>query len=112
MDDNSDTALGLSKLLKLLGHEVQTANDGHQAVDLARILKPEIILLDIGLPGIDGYAVARMLRQEDCCRDAQMIAVSGYGQDEDLRRSKESGFDHHLVKPVDFNALMAVLATA
>jgi PAS domain S-box-containing protein len=112
VDDNSDTALGLSKLLKLLGHEVQTANDGHQAVDLARILKPEIILLDIGLPGIDGYAVARMLRQEDCCRDAQMIAVSGYGQDEDLRRSKESGFDHHLVKPVDYNALVAVLATA
>jgi CheY-like chemotaxis protein len=61
---------------------------------------------------MDGHAVAQRLRQEDCCRDALMIAVTGYGQDEDIRRSKESGFDHHLVKPVDYNALMAVLATA
>jgi CheY-like chemotaxis protein len=88
----------------------RTNSDALRSI-FANPLKPEIILLDIGLPGIDGYEVARMLRQEDCCRDALMIAESGYGQDEDLRRSKESGFDHHLVKPVDYNALMAILAT-
>jgi CheY-like chemotaxis protein len=112
VDDNADTALGLAKLLKLLGHDVQTASDGLQAVERAKILKPEIILLDIGLPGMNGYQVAQLLRQEDCCRDALLIAVSGYGQDEDRRRSMESGFDHHLVKPVDFNTLMAVIAEA
>jgi PAS domain S-box-containing protein len=112
VDDNSDTALGLAKLLKLLGHDVQTASDGPQAVERAQAFNPEIILLDIGLPGMNGYQVAQRLRQEDCCRDALMIAVSGYGQDEDRRRSMESGFDHHLVKPVDYNDLMAVIATA
>jgi CheY-like chemotaxis protein len=59
---------------------------------------------------MDGHDVARLLRQEDCCRDALMIAITGYGQDEDRRRSKESGFDHHLVKPLDYNALISVLA--
>ena len=66
------------------------------------------MLLDIGLPGMDGYEVAKQLRTEACCKDALIIAVSGYGQPEDLRRSKEAGFDHHLVKPVDHYALMTL----
>jgi PAS domain S-box-containing protein len=110
VDDNVDTAQGLGKLLKLLGHEVQTAFDGPTAIELARTYKPEVVLLDIGLPGMDGYEVASKLRQEACCKDAVIIAVSGYGQEEDRRRSREAGFDQHLVKPVDYDALMSVFA--
>ena len=110
VDDNIDNARGLSRLLKLLGHDVQVAHDGQAAVEVARAHRPEIVLLDIGLPGMDGYEVARRLRTEECCQDALIIAVSGYGQPEDLRRSKEAGFDHHLVKPVDYDALMTLFA--
>jgi PAS domain S-box-containing protein len=110
VDDNPDNARGLSRLLKLLGHDVRVAHDGPAAVEVARVHRPEIVLLDIGLPGMDGYEVARRLRTEECCRDALVIAVSGYGQPEDLRRSKEAGFDHHLVKPVDYDALMTLFA--
>jgi PAS domain S-box-containing protein len=109
VDDNKDTADGLVRLLKLLGNEVQMAHDGTSAIDLARIHKPEFVLLDIGLPGMDGYQVAQKLREEPCCKAAIVIAVSGYGQDEDRRRSREAGFDHHLVKPVDFDALISLL---
>ena len=77
-----------------------------------RAHRPEIVLLDIGLPGMDGYEVARRLRTEECCRSSLIIAVSGYGQPEDLRRSKEAGFDHHLVKPVDYEVLMSVMSQA
>jgi PAS domain S-box-containing protein len=110
VDDNVDTARGVSKLLKLLGHDVQTAYVGPSAIKLAHTYKPEVILLDIGLPGMDGYAVVKQLRNEECCRDALIVAVSGYGQDEDRRRSREAGFDQHLVKPVDDDALMSVFA--
>jgi CheY-like chemotaxis protein len=110
VDDSVDTAEGVSKLLKLLGHDVQTAYDGPAAIELARTFKPEIILLDIGLPGMDGYAVVKQLRSEDCCKDALIVAISGYGQEEDVRRSREAGFDQHLVKPVDYDALMSVFA--
>jgi PAS domain S-box-containing protein len=110
VDDNTDTALGLSKLLKLLGHDVQTAFNGPTAIELARTYKPEVILLDIGLPGMDGYAVVRRLRKEDACKNALIVAVSGYGREEDRRRSREAGFDQHLVKPVDYDALLSVLA--
>jgi PAS domain S-box-containing protein len=110
VDDNLDTARGLSRLLKLLGHDVRVAHDGQEAVEAARGHRPEVVLLDIGLPGLDGYEVARRLRVDECCRGSVIIAVSGYGQAEDLRRSKEAGFDHHLVKPVDYDALMSLLA--
>ena len=108
VDDNRDTAAGLSKLLKLLGHDVRVAYDGPTAVELARTHRPEVVLLDIGLPGMDGYEVAKRLRGEEGCRGAMIVAASGYGQEEDRRRSREAGFDHHLVKPVDFDALMAL----
>jgi CheY-like chemotaxis protein len=109
VDDNRDAATSLAKLLKLLGHDVRVAHDGPTAVELARAERTEVVILDIGLPGMDGYEVARRLRQEECCREALIIAASGYGQEEDRRRSREAGFDHHLVKPVDFDALLALL---
>ena len=99
----------MARLLKLLGHDVRVAHDGPEALEAAREHRPEVVLLDIGLPGMDGYEVAARLRQEECCQDAVIIAVSGYGQEEDRRRSREAGFDHHLVKPVDFDALIVLL---
>jgi PAS domain S-box-containing protein len=110
VDDNVDNARGLSRLLTLLGHDVRAAHDGEAAIEAARAHRPEIVVLDIGLPGMDGYEVARRLRTEACCQDALIIAASGYGQPDDLRRSREAGFDHHLVKPIDYDALMVLFA--
>jgi PAS domain S-box-containing protein len=110
VDDNLDNAGGLSRLLRLLGHDVQEVYDGPAAIEAARAHRPEVVLLDIGLPGMDGYEVLKRLRAEECCKDALIIAVTGYGQPEDLGRSKEAGFDHHLVKPVDYDALMSLFA--
>ncbi|MDB5351017.1 MAG: luxQ 8, partial [Planctomycetota bacterium] len=109
VDDNVDTARGMARLLKLLGHEVLAIHDGRAAVEAARAFRPGFVLLDIGLPGLDGYEVARGLRQDERSRDAVIIAVSGYGQEDDRRRSRAAGFDHHLVKPVDFDALISLL---
>lgn len=111
VDDNVDTVRGMARLLKLIGHEVRTAHDGHEALKVAREFEPEIILLDIGLPGMDGYTVAARLRQETRCKDTVIVAMSGYGQEEDKRRSKEAGFDHHLIKPLDHDALLTLLST-
>ena len=110
VDDNADTANGFAKLLRLLGHDVQVAYDGPTALEAARGHRPEFVLLDIGLPGLDGYEVARRLRAEDCGKDAVIIAVTGYGQEQDRQRSRDAGFDHHLVKPVDFDALVSLIA--
>jgi CheY-like chemotaxis protein len=109
VDDNVDTANGMARLLKLLGNDVRVAHDGFSAIEAARVLRPEFILLDIGLPGMDGYQVASKLRDEECSQDSIIIAVSGYGQDEDRRRTAEAGFDHHLVKPVDFDSLISLI---
>jgi PAS domain S-box-containing protein len=109
IDDNVDTARGMTRLLKLLGHDVQAAYDGPTGMEAARSYRPDVILLDIGLPGMDGYEVARRLRREEFGKGVRIIAVSGYGQDEDRRRSKEAGFDHHLVKPIDHSALITLL---
>jgi CheY-like chemotaxis protein len=110
VDDNVATARGMAKLLGLLGHEVRMAYDGHEAIDIAQEFCPQTILLDIGLPGMDGYQVAARLRKEASCRDSKIIAVSGYGQDEDRRRSLAAGFNHHLVKPVNPDVLMTLLS--
>ena len=109
VDDNEDTARGMARLLKLLGNEVEVVGDGPAAIEAARRLRPEFILLDIGLPGMDGYQVAAVLREDDWCRQSLIIAVSGYGQEEDKRRSAAAGFDHHLVKPVDFDSLVSLI---
>jgi CheY-like chemotaxis protein len=100
VDDNVDLARGLARLLEIRGHDVQVAYDGPTGLAKARKSKPEVVLLDIGLPGMDGYQVAAHLRQEETVKDATLIAISGYGQEEDLRLAKEAGFDHHLVKPI------------
>ena len=109
VDDSLDAAESMAKLLLLAGHEVLVAHDGHKALDLAVREKPAIVLLDIGLPGMDGYEVCRRLR-ELCPPGTRIIAVTGYGQDRDRLRSKEAGFDAHTVKPVDPAELMGLLA--
>ena len=110
VDDNVDTARGMARLLKLIGHSIATAHSGPEAIEAARRHRPEVVLLDIGLPGMSGYEVAAQLRREASCQGALIIAVSGYGQDEDRRRSRAAGFDHHLIKPLDHDALLALLA--
>lgn len=110
VDDNVDNTAALARLLKLLGHNVRVAYDGAEAIAVAREHRPEVVLLDIGLPDVDGYEVARTLRKDPCCAEALIVAISGYGQPEDRRRSKEAGFDAHLVKPVDYDALMTLFA--
>jgi PAS domain S-box-containing protein len=109
VDDNADSALGLSRLLRVLGNEVEVAHDGPSAVELGRRMCPDFILLDIGLPGMDGYEVAAQFRREACCKDATIIAVSGYGEQSARKRAEEAGFDHHLVKPVDYDALVTLI---
>jgi CheY-like chemotaxis protein len=112
VDDNVDGADSLAVLLRLSGHEVSLAHDGPAALDLARAFRPEIVLLDIGLPGMDGFEVARRLRGNEPTRDAILVAVTGYGRDEDRARSQEAGFDYHLVKPISFDAMLGVFQQA
>ncbi len=109
VDDNVDLARGLARLLQIHGHDVQIAHDGPSGLDKARESKPEVVLLDIGLPGMDGYQVAAHLRQEETVKDATLIAISGYGQEEDRRLAMEAGFDHHLVKPIASEDLIKIL---
>ena len=109
-DDNDDTVAGMTRLLEASGYRVTTARDGPAALESARAQQPDIILMDIGLPGIDGYNVADQLRREKGFDGVTMIAISGYGQEQDRYRSRESGFDHHLVKPVDFDSLLSLLS--
>jgi CheY-like chemotaxis protein len=109
-EDSKATAESMAKLLELLGHEVLVARDGPQAIAAAVTWRPEFVLLDIGLPAVDGFAVAAHLRQQDVCRDTIIIAVTGYGQEDDRRRSRESGIDHHLLKPVSSGSLLPLLS--
>jgi PAS domain S-box-containing protein len=101
VDDNEDVADTLALLLRQGGHEVRVAHDGPAALEAARAYQPEVVLLDIGLPGMTGYEVAQHLRQQPPANLTLLIALTGYGQDEDRRRSSEAGFDLHLTKPVD-----------
>jgi signal transduction histidine kinase len=101
VEDNADAAEAMRMLLAQLGHHVASAANGREALEVARAFRPDVVLLDIGLPGLDGYEVARKLRSCDETRSARVIAVTGYGQPSDRERSSAAGFDHHLVKPVD-----------
>ena len=112
VDDNQDTARGMARLLKIAGHEVQVAHDGWAALEVARDFAPEAVLLDIGLPGLDGYEVATRLRHEANCHDTLLIAASGYGEDQARDRSRKAGFDHHLTKPIDFDTILGLLQPA
>ncbi|QDV35456.1 PAS domain S-box protein [Tautonia plasticadhaerens] len=112
VDDNRDAAVSLGKVLgKLAGHDVRIAHDGPEAIALAAGFTPEVVLLDIGLPGMDGFEVARRLRQSPEGAAATLIALTGWGQQEDRRRSREAGFDHHLVKPVDTDEVEGLIAS-
>jgi CheY-like chemotaxis protein len=110
VDDNRDSANSLATLLKLTGHDVYTANDGLEAVEVTAKLEPEIILMDIGMPRLNGYEAARRIRTQPRIERVTLVALSGWGQPEDRRRSKEAGFDAHLLKPVDLAALTELLA--
>ena len=111
VDDNVDAAQSLEMLLKALGHDVRTAYDGPTALQAAFDYRPNVKLLDIGLPGMDGYEVAKKMRQQPIFKNVVLVAMTGYGQDSDRQRSQEAGFDHHLVKPPDFEKLQQILAS-
>ena len=110
VDDNEDSAETLGTILELSGHEVAIAYDGEKALSLAQERRPEVVFLDIGLPKIDGYEVARRLRLDPQNEGMLLVAVTGYGKEEDRHRGQEAGFHHYLVKPVDPGALQALLA--
>src|SRR5205823_3427292 len=109
VEDNRDAAESLRDLLELAGNTVSVAYSGPEALEVAQQFRPEVVLCDLGLPGMDGYQVARALRQDLVTATASLIAISGYGEEEDRHRSREAGFDLHLTKPVDFNTLLRVL---
>ena len=110
VDDNVDAADSLSELLAMMGSDTRTAYDGQQGVDAAVEYAPDVILLDIGLPSLNGFEACRLIREQPRGKSVVIIALTGWGQDEDRRRSREAGFDHHLVKPVDPQALMKMVA--
>jgi CheY-like chemotaxis protein len=110
VDDNADCANTLGMLLQVSGHKVETAYSGVQALELAARTSPDIVFLDIGLPGMNGYEVARRMRQIERSNPLLLIAVSGYGQDDDRRQSTAAGFDLHLIKPVSLERLNEVFS--
>ena len=109
VDDNEDAAQMLGMLLLRLGHEVLTVHDGPSTLTAAQQFLPNVVLLDIGLPGMDGFEVARKMREQSIFKDVVLVAMTGYGQESDRQRSKEAGFNHHLVKPPDFKKLERIL---
>ena len=110
VDDNKDSADSLALLLRAKGNDIRTAHDGLEAVEVAEIFHPELVLLDIGLPKLNGYDVARRIRKQLWGQDATLVAVTGWGRDQDRRLSQEAGFNFHIVKPVDLAALEDLLA--
>ena len=111
VDDNMDAAQSIAMLLKASGHDVRTTHDGPTALEAALDYRPNVVLLDIGLPKMNGYEVAKKMRQQPVLQNVMLVAMTGYGQESDRQRSQEAGFDHHLVKPADFGQLQQILAT-
>src|SRR6185436_1622938 len=111
VDDNKDSASSLAMLLKLAGHETFTAHDGMEAIEAAEKRRPEVMLLDIGLPILNGNDVCRRVRAESWGAGIVMIAVTGWGQEADRKRAEAAGFDHHLVKPVNYADLLELLGS-
>ena len=110
VDDNHDSALSLAMMLSIMGHETRTAHDGESAVTTAEMFLPDVVLLDIGLPKLNGYEVAQRIRQSSWGASMFLIAVTGWGQDEDRQRSSEVGLNVHMVKPVEPSALEKLLS--
>jgi len=112
VDDSRDGGESMAMLLRVLGAEVALAHSGRHALECVDAFKPDVVLLDIGMPGMDGYEVARRIRANPANRNMSLIALTGWGQDEDRRRSVAAGFDHHLVKPADIEQLRQLLTVA
>ena len=110
VDDNIDATSGLSRLLQLDGYDIRVAHDGRTALVIAAAHQPQFVLLDIGLPDLDGYEVARNLRGDPRHRDVVIIGISGYGEEDHRDRAQAAGFDHHLVKPIEPATLLRLLA--
>jgi CheY-like chemotaxis protein/two-component sensor histidine kinase len=111
VDDNRDSADSLAMLMEITGNKAYLAHDGVEAVEAIEKHRPEVVLLDIGLPGLDGHEVCRRVREQPWGKDIVMIALTGWGQEDDRRRSEEAGFNGHLVKPVDYDKLLELLAS-
>jgi CheY-like chemotaxis protein len=111
VDDYADAAESMAMLLQMEGHDVETADCGMKAIERAHVFHPQVVLLDIGLPDLDGYEVAKRLRLLPETQDAILIALTGYGRAEDRERSQSAGFNHHLLKPVNLETLLALLST-
>jgi CheY-like chemotaxis protein len=109
VDDNRDAAMSMRMLLKVLGADVRVAFNGPDALQLIEEYKPAVVLLDIGMPGMDGYEVARRIRQQNKFDDVMLIALTGWGREDDRRRSQSAGFDQHLTKPAEMRALETLL---
>lgn len=110
VDDNQDSAASMAMLVRVLGAETRTACDGEQAIVVAAEFRPELVFLDIGLPGIDGYEAARRIRREPWGKAIVLAALTGWGNDDDKQRSLDAGFDHHLLKPLDLATLKRLLS--
>jgi CheY-like chemotaxis protein len=110
VDDVADTRIVFGRLLEILGHQVRTAGDGPSALKVALEFWPDVVLLDLGLPGMNGYEVAQQMRREPVLQNVELVAVTGYGQQSDRQRSQQAGFDHHLVKPLNIDVLQELLA--
>jgi PAS domain S-box-containing protein len=110
VDDNHDSAMSLAMLLRLKGNEARTAHDGLEAVEVAAEFLPELVLLDIGLPKLNGYEAARRIRDQAWGKSMVLVALTGWGKDEDRRKSSEAGFNSHLVKPVEYSAILKMIA--
>lgn len=111
MDDNVDSADSLAQLLELLGNEVRTAHDGLAGIAAAGTFRPDVVLMDIGMPKMNGYEACRHIRRQAWGREMVLVALTGWGQDDDRRKTSDAGFDHHFVKPVETATLMKLLAT-
>ena len=111
VDDNVDAARSMAYLLELSGHKVEVAHDGVSALAAALAMQPDVVLLDIGLPGLSGWEVAMQIRQRASAKHVVLVALTGYGQETDRERSQNAGFDHHLVKPADFETVQKILAS-
>jgi CheY-like chemotaxis protein len=109
VDDNVDGAVTLSVILKHMGHSVRITHDGASALAVAPEFKPQLILMDIGMPGMDGYETCSRMRAADWSASVRIVALTGWGQEEDKRKAQRAGFDEHMVKPIDRRTLMALV---
>jgi CheY-like chemotaxis protein len=109
-DDNADAAESLALVMRMWNHEVYVAQTGSAALEIALRNRPDVCILDIGMPGMTGYEAARRIRSQPCGSDTLLLALTGWGQSDDVERAKAAGFNEHMTKPVDFTRLAALLA--